>query len=185
MVSRIPKQYSKTAQKHFSPTPLAINAKDPSNNNIAPDARKSPTKINDQRKPVGRTTINSITAHPPPPSDPYARITIPSPLSREPSPPSRVVASGLKGNMFTQDDTDFMVKFISWELQRNPALTKSNLSYKLEAKVRVTNLLIRGLLITDNSTGTSSSILLLDATHTLCMAYHRQNHCCSTGENRK
>ncbi|KIM85135.1 hypothetical protein PILCRDRAFT_5501 [Piloderma croceum F 1598] len=78
-------------------------------------------------------TINSITAHPPP-TDPYAHITIPDPPSREPSPPSEAVAFSPKGNLFTQSDTNFMLKLISWELQCNPTLNKSDLSHKLEAK---------------------------------------------------
>jgi hypothetical protein len=92
-----------------------------------------------QSKFPGRATINSITAHAPPQSDIRAHIAIPDPPSREPSPPSEVVLLSQKGNLFTQADTDFMLKFISWELQCNPTLNKSDLSHKLEVRVRARN----------------------------------------------
>jgi hypothetical protein len=140
LVSRIENQNSRPVKKSFLSAP-ALNSKD--SYRVVPDTRKArgrppsqnSSKINGRNKFPGRTTINSITAHPPPPTDPYAHITIPDAPSREPSPPSEVVAFSQKRNLFTQGDTNFMLKFISWELQRNPTLNKSDFSHKLEAKV--------------------------------------------------
>jgi len=86
---------------HVAPATQKARGRPPSQNS---------SKINAQKKFTGRKTINSITAHPPPPTDPYAHVTIPDPPSREPSPPSEVVAFSQKGNSFTQSDTDFMLK---------------------------------------------------------------------------
>lgn len=92
----------------------------------------------------GRSTINSITAF----SAPQFPSLVPDIPSREPSPPTEIVSTNLRGNAFTQADTQFMIKYISWEMSQDSSLTKSKLSSMLEAKVRiflfclVTNLLL-------------------------------------------
>src|SRR6202020_3512822 len=130
LVSRISSQSSGTVKGSFVSSEVPTHSEGSSN--VAPVTRKARSrpslqdqpKIAGQRMPSGRATINSITAHPPPRSnphaDPHAHITIPDTPSREPSPPSQIIAFRQSGNLFTRSDTDFMIKFISWELHRNP-----------------------------------------------------------------
>lgn len=98
-----------------------------------PTIIKTPSTMPGQKLSSGRGTINSITT-PLLPSNSYSDLTIPDMPSREPSAPPEVVVLGQKGRVFTKNDTDFMLKFISWELKSNPTLTKSSLCNKLEKK---------------------------------------------------
>lgn len=93
----------------------------------------------------GRSTINSLTAFPAPPSA-SLRLAVPETPSREPSPPTEVVTTSLRGNSFTPADTQFMINYISWEMSHDSSLTKSKLCDMLEVKVR--NLVIHGELRT-------------------------------------
>lgn len=110
-----------------------------------PSRRRGPSseiskrsEITKPRVPSGRSTINSLATFSVPPTTALsARVTIPEPPLREPSPPTEVVAFRKLGNAFTPADTQFMIKYISWEMSRNPGLNKSNLCDMLEAKVRI------------------------------------------------
>jgi hypothetical protein len=88
--------------------------------------------------PSKRRTINSITAHEPSLNlkllPPQADIKLPDPPSRAPTPPTRVVR-GSNGNRFTPEDKEFFIKFIHFELENNPDLTKHDLCVKLAEKV--------------------------------------------------
>lgn len=88
--------------------------------------------------PSKRHTINSITAHEPTLNPkllpPQADIKIPDPPSRSPTPPTKVIR-GANGNIYTQEDKEFFIKFLLWELQKNPNLTKQELCIKLAEKV--------------------------------------------------
>lgn len=58
--------------------------------------------------------------------------------SREPSPPTKVVA-GTNGNKFTAEDKRFFIEHIMYELSRDPSLTKSNLCTSLAQKVSLSD----------------------------------------------
>lgn len=82
----------------------------------------------------GRSTINSLTAYLPiEDSSSKAHIQIPDTPSRSPSPP---VISPRERNKYTQQDSEYMLKFISWERSRSPNVSKTELSRKLAQKVR-------------------------------------------------
>lgn len=97
------------------------------------------------KAPSKRRTINSITAHEPTLNlkllPPQADIKLPDPPSRSPTPPTKVVR-GANGNRYTQEDKSFFIKFILWELQKDPNLTKHELCAKLAEKVRCSQDLI-------------------------------------------
>lgn len=87
-----------------------------------------------------RRTINSITAHEPVLNlkllPPQADIILPDPPSRPPTPPTKIVR-GTNGNRYTPEDKEFFIKFIHWELEQDPDLTKDQLCTKLAEKVRI------------------------------------------------
>ncbi|KAI0963725.1 hypothetical protein AcW1_000720 [Taiwanofungus camphoratus] len=62
-----------------------------------------------------------------------ALVRIPDPPSRSPTPPTRVVPRG-KGNRFTKEDHEFFIKFIQWELQKDPNMNRSQLCRMLAEK---------------------------------------------------
>ncbi|KAF7985330.1 hypothetical protein HWV62_6527 [Athelia sp. TMB] len=82
------------------------------------------------KAPSARLTINSLTAFDTPAS---SRDFAPEPPSQEPSPPTQIVAT-MRGNAFTPADTQFMIKYISWELSRDCNLNKTKLCGMLETK---------------------------------------------------
>jgi hypothetical protein len=88
--------------------------------------------------PSKRRTINSITAHEPSLNlkllPPQADMRLPDPPTRAPTPPTRVVR-GSNGNRFTPEDKEFFIKFIHFELENDPDLTKHELCVKLAEKV--------------------------------------------------
>ncbi|PCH33748.1 hypothetical protein WOLCODRAFT_160317 [Wolfiporia cocos MD-104 SS10] len=61
-------------------------------------------------------------------------IRIPTPPTRSPTPPTRVEPAA-RGTKFTDEDKVFFVKFLQWELGRNPRLTRSELNRMLAEKV--------------------------------------------------
>ncbi|KIM85138.1 hypothetical protein PILCRDRAFT_817120 [Piloderma croceum F 1598] len=89
--------------------------------------------------PSKRRTINSITAHEPSLNlkllPPQADIKLPDPPSRPPTPPTRVVRGSNGGNRYTPEDKEFFIKFIHYELENDPSLTKHDLCVKLAEKV--------------------------------------------------
>ncbi|KAJ3754424.1 hypothetical protein EV360DRAFT_86847 [Lentinula raphanica] len=106
-----------------------------------PRAASSTPSTSGTRLPIAqngrRSTINSITAHEPsfnsrlPP--PNTEIKIPNPPSRSPTPPTKVIARG-RGNMFTQEDRAFFIKFIQWRLRWDQGLTRNDLCEQLAEK---------------------------------------------------
>ena len=90
-----------------------------SRSNVIPRARRSPP-IPGRRK---HHTSSRRTDLP-----------IPPPPEGEPTPPTEVVRS-LKGNLYTVEEKKYFSKYISWALQVDPLLTKSELVEKLAEKV--------------------------------------------------
>jgi hypothetical protein len=62
-------------------------------------------------------------------------LPIPPPPEVEPIPPTKVVKSP-QGNLYTVEDKKYFSKYISWALQGDPLLTKSELMEKLAENVR-------------------------------------------------
>lgn len=88
---------------------------------------------------LGRRTQNSLSTPSamysekmPPPN---AEIQIPQAPSRSPTPPRRVEAKG-GTHMYTPEDKEYFLRFISWRLKRNPNLTRAELCDQLAQKVR-------------------------------------------------
>ena len=65
----------------------------------------------------------------------HSDLPIPPPPKVEPIPPTKVVKTH-QGNIYTVEDKKYFSKYISWALQRDPLLTKSELVEKLAEKVR-------------------------------------------------
>ena len=65
----------------------------------------------------------------------HSDLPIPPPPEVEPIPPTKVVTS-VQGNIYTVEDKKYFAKYISWALQGNPWLTKSELIEKLAENVR-------------------------------------------------
>jgi hypothetical protein len=87
--------------------------------------------------PSGRQTLNSLsgpsavyTHHMPAPN---AEIQIPEAPSRSPTPPTRIEMKG-GTNMYTPEDKDYFIKFISWRLKQDPNLTRAELCDQLGLK---------------------------------------------------
>ena len=82
-----------------------------------------------------RSTINSLTARlTTGDSSSKPDIRIPDGPFRSPSPP--VFSSTRERNKCTQQDSEYMLKLISWERSRNPNVSKVELSRKLAQKAR-------------------------------------------------
>jgi len=64
----------------------------------------------------------------------HSDLPIPPPPKVEPIPPTKVVKY-FRGNLYTVEDKKYFAKYISWALQVNPLLTKSELIAKLAEKV--------------------------------------------------
>lgn len=86
---------------------------------------------------LGRRTQNSLSTPSamysekmPPPN---AEIQIPQAPSRSPTPPRRVEAKG-GTHMYTPEDKEYFLRFISWRLKRNPNLTRAELCDQLAQK---------------------------------------------------
>jgi hypothetical protein len=62
-------------------------------------------------------------------------LPLPPPPKVEPMPPTKVVRS-IRGNLYTVEDKKYFAKYISWALQLDPFLTKSQLIAKLGENVR-------------------------------------------------
>ncbi len=64
---------------------------------------------------------------------------IPAPPSRSPTPPSLIVAAshGRRGtyNVYTNEDKQYFLKFIQWELKRDPTASCITICEKLSEKV--------------------------------------------------
>jgi hypothetical protein len=65
----------------------------------------------------------------------HSDLPIPPPPEVEPTPPTNVV-KGPNGNLYTVEDKKYFSKYISWALQGNPLLTKSELIERLAENVR-------------------------------------------------
>jgi hypothetical protein len=89
-----------------------------------------------------RTTLNSLTTFDPvfnsqlPP--PHTEIKIPDLPSREPSPPTTIVANNL-GHKFTQEDRDFFIKFIQRRFMEDPTMQRKDICDRLAEKARVSS----------------------------------------------
>jgi hypothetical protein len=59
---------------------------------------------------------------------------VPPPPSRSPTPPTDIVV-GKNGNKYTEADRKYFIKFISWRLKQDPALSKAELCELLSEKV--------------------------------------------------
>ena len=64
----------------------------------------------------------------------HSDLPIPPPPEVEPIPPTKVVKSP-QGNLYTVEDKKYFAKYISWALQGDPLLTKSELIEKLAENV--------------------------------------------------
>jgi hypothetical protein len=58
-----------------------------------------------------------------------------SPPEDEPLAPTKVV-KGIRGNRYTAEDKKYFVKYVSWALQDDPSLTKSEIIARLAERVR-------------------------------------------------
>ena len=65
----------------------------------------------------------------------HSDLPIPPPPEVEPIPPTKVVKSH-QGNLYTVEDKKYFSKYISWALQDDPFLTKSELIERLAENVR-------------------------------------------------
>ena len=65
----------------------------------------------------------------------HSDLPIPPPPEVEPIPPTKIVKSP-QGNIYTVEDKKYFAKYISWALQKDPLLTKSELIEKLTENVR-------------------------------------------------
>ncbi|KAI0257672.1 hypothetical protein BJV78DRAFT_1090033, partial [Lactifluus subvellereus] len=64
----------------------------------------------------------------------HSDLPIPPPPGAEPIPPTKVV-KGARGNRYTLEDKKYFAKYLSWALQFDPSLTKSDLIARLAEKV--------------------------------------------------
>ena len=62
-------------------------------------------------------------------------LPIPPPPEDEPLPPTKVV-KGFRGNRYTAEDKKYFAKYVSWALENDPSLTKSEIVARLAEKVR-------------------------------------------------
>ncbi|KAF8167751.1 hypothetical protein B0H34DRAFT_28743 [Crassisporium funariophilum] len=97
---------------------------------------KRPKKSNQSTPPVQveqsagsrRSTINSLTAPAPVYGSrlpaPNSEIKIPEPPSRCPSPPTKVVPHRGRGNKYTEEDREYFIKFVGWQLKQDRTLTR-------------------------------------------------------------
>ncbi|KAG7099017.1 hypothetical protein E1B28_000900 [Marasmius oreades] len=102
-----------------------------------PLASSSRTPSESVTKGGRRRTINSLTVDAPsysremPPSN--AEIQIPEPPSRSPTPPTKVVPHS-RGNKFTEEDSGFFIKYMSWKLKNDSDLSRNDLCELLAEK---------------------------------------------------
>jgi hypothetical protein len=65
----------------------------------------------------------------------HLNLPIPPPPGAEPTPPKKVVKDS-RGNRYTAEDKKYFAKYISWALQAEPSLTKTDLIARLAERVR-------------------------------------------------
>lgn len=69
-------------------------------------------------------------------------VDIPSPPSRSPSPPVRIEKAS-RGNKYTEEDKNFVVRYIQWKLQdKTESFTKSSICELMSQKVRDISLIM-------------------------------------------
>lgn len=62
-------------------------------------------------------------------------LAIPPPPEDEPLAPTKVV-KGIRGNRYTAEDKKYFAKYVSWALQDDPSLTRTEIVARLAEKVR-------------------------------------------------
>jgi hypothetical protein len=115
-------------------------AKKPVRFDLGPKVLTTPSEIRPKQSKRGRpASMESPSVHTESSPNPWRRkrhsdLPIPPPPKVEPTPP-REVAKSTKGNL-TVEEKKYFSKYISWALQVDPLLTKSELIEKLAENVR-------------------------------------------------
>lgn len=114
-------------------------AKKPVRFDLGPKAL-APSETKPKQSKRGRpANVGSSSVHTKSSPDPWRRkrhsdLPIPPPPKVEPTPPTDI-AKSLKGNL-TVEEKKYFSKYISWALQVDPSLAKSELVEKLAENVR-------------------------------------------------
>lgn len=115
-------------------------AKKPVRFDLGPKALTAPSETKPKQSKRGRpANVGSSSVHTKSSPDPWRRkrhsdLPIPPPPKVEQTPPTEI-AKSLKGNL-TVEEKKYFSKYISWALQVDPSLTKSELVEKLAENVR-------------------------------------------------
>jgi hypothetical protein len=100
-----------------------------------PDVKRDSTSSNSTPRASARRTANSLSTRYFAPVAPGFE-TIPIPPSREPTPPSEIVPTA-RGNLYTDADKEYFVKYVSWITSRAPDTPKQEILKQVAQKANI------------------------------------------------
>lgn len=142
MIARLANPFAETSHSYYaSGEKLSAKSARPGPTQRKPGSGRDPrpkpydrVTTSQSRKPIIRKTMNSASNSRNTIKLP-ATVSIPTPPSRSPSPPTEPMSWNSKSFMYTDSDKRFFIKFIQWELERDISLSKATLCERLAIKV--------------------------------------------------